>query len=185
MVSQRSFHCIFILSGINSCLNQTNEHNKGKRIQKTKRCKSSLLRSIKCTVIITHIPTLHGFFTFTAKTTPTHPQTQSRTYTLVNLETFDERRINGYGAELYPHKPDMYLPFRFSSMFIHVYLFVTLSILQSQFTEKGFKKAETSEQNVVLLLFLFCTRSFHVYVTYVMSNVPMRHVLECPMYVSL
>ena len=33
--------------------------------------------------------------------------------------------------------------------------FVTLSILQSQFIEKGFKKAENSEQNVVLLLFLF------------------------------
>ena len=27
--------------------------------------------------------------------------------------------------------------------------------IQSQFTEKGFKKAENSEQNVVLLLFLF------------------------------
>ena len=35
------------------------------------------------------------------------------------------------------------------------YVFVTLSILQSQFTEKGFKKAENSEQNVVLLLLLF------------------------------
>ena len=32
---------------------------------------------------------------------------------------------------------------------------VVLSILQPQFTEKGFKKAENSEQNVVLLLFLF------------------------------
>ena len=30
-----------------------------------------------------------------------------------------------------------------------------LSILQSQFIEKGFRKAENSEQNVVLLLFLF------------------------------
>ena len=30
-----------------------------------------------------------------------------------------------------------------------------LSIFQSQFTEKGFKKAENSEQNGVLLLFLF------------------------------
>ena len=30
-----------------------------------------------------------------------------------------------------------------------------LSILQSQFSEKGFKKAENSKQNVVLLLFLF------------------------------
>ena len=29
------------------------------------------------------------------------------------------------------------------------------SFLQSQFTEKGFKKTENSEQNVVLLLFLF------------------------------
>ena len=35
------------------------------------------------------------------------------------------------------------------------YVFVTLSILQSEFIEKGFKKAENSEQNVVLLLFLF------------------------------
>ena len=32
---------------------------------------------------------------------------------------------------------------------------MTLSIVQSQFTEKGFKKAKNSEQNVVLLLFLF------------------------------
>ena len=32
---------------------------------------------------------------------------------------------------------------------------MTLSILQSQFIEKGFKKAENSKQNVVLLLFLF------------------------------
>ena len=30
-----------------------------------------------------------------------------------------------------------------------------LSILQSQFTEIGSKKTENSEQNVVLLLFLF------------------------------
>ena len=35
------------------------------------------------------------------------------------------------------------------------YVFVTLSILQSQFSEEDFKKAENSEQNVVLLLFLF------------------------------
>ena len=35
-------------------------------------------------------------------------------------------------------------------------VFVTLNqILQSQFFEKGFKKAENSEKNVVLLLFLF------------------------------
>ena len=32
---------------------------------------------------------------------------------------------------------------------------IKLSILPSQFIEKGFKKAENSEQNVVLLLFLF------------------------------
>ena len=37
---------------------------------------------------------------------------------------------------------------------VFMYAFVTLSILQSQFTEKGFKKTENSEQNVVLLLFL-------------------------------
>ena len=35
----------------------------------------------------------------------------------------------------------------------YIHVFVTLSILQSQFTEKGFKKTENSEQNVVLLLF--------------------------------
>ena len=40
-----------------------------------------------------------------------------------------------------------------------VYVFVTLSILQSQFTEKGFKKTENSKQNVVLLLFLFTLES--------------------------
>ena len=38
---------------------------------------------------------------------------------------------------------------------VFTYVFVTLSILQSQFIEKGFKKAKNSEQNVVLLLFLF------------------------------
>ena len=38
---------------------------------------------------------------------------------------------------------------------VYIYVFVTLSILQSQFIEKGFKKAENCEQNVVLLLFLF------------------------------
>ena len=32
---------------------------------------------------------------------------------------------------------------------------MTVSILQSQFIEKSFKKAENSEQNVVLFLFLF------------------------------
>ena len=32
------------------------------------------------------------------------------------------------------------------------YVFVILSILQSQFIEKGFKKTKNSEQNVVLLL---------------------------------
>ena len=39
--------------------------------------------------------------------------------------------------------------------FVFMYVFVTLRILQSQFIEKGFKKTENSEQNVVLLLFLF------------------------------
>ena len=38
---------------------------------------------------------------------------------------------------------------------VFTYIFVMLSILQSQFIEKGFKKTENSEQNVVLLLFLF------------------------------
>ena len=36
-----------------------------------------------------------------------------------------------------------------------MYVFVTLSILQSQFIEKDFKKSENSEQNVALLLCLF------------------------------
>ena len=38
---------------------------------------------------------------------------------------------------------------------VYIYVFVTLSILQSQFIKKGFKKADNFEQNVVLLLFLF------------------------------
>ena len=38
---------------------------------------------------------------------------------------------------------------------VFAYVYVTLSILQSQFIEKGFKKTENSEENVVLLLFLF------------------------------
>ena len=36
----------------------------------------------------------------------------------------------------------------------------TLSILQSQFIEKGFKKAENSEQNVVLLLLIILISEF-------------------------
>ena len=38
---------------------------------------------------------------------------------------------------------------------VFTYGFVTLSILQFQFTEKGFKKTENSEHTVVLLLLLF------------------------------
>ena len=38
---------------------------------------------------------------------------------------------------------------------VFTYVFVTLSILQPQVIEKGFKKANNSEQNVVLLLLLF------------------------------
>ena len=41
------------------------------------------------------------------------------------------------------------------------YVFVTLSILQPQFTEKGFKKTENSEQNVILLLLLFTLNCFN------------------------
>ena len=40
-------------------------------------------------------------------------------------------------------------------MHVFTYVFVMLSILQSQFIEKGFKKAKNFEQNVVLLLFSF------------------------------
>ena len=36
-----------------------------------------------------------------------------------------------------------------------MYVFVTHSILQSQFIEKGLKKAENSENVVLLLTFLF------------------------------
>ena len=36
-------------------------------------------------------------------------------------------------------------------------------ILQSQFTEKGFTKAENSEQNVVSLLFLFTLKNRDIY----------------------
>ena len=39
--------------------------------------------------------------------------------------------------------------------YAQMYVFVMLSILQSQFAEKGFKKTENSKQNVVLLLFSF------------------------------
>jgi len=38
---------------------------------------------------------------------------------------------------------------------VFTYVLVALSILQSQFTDKGFKKTEHSEQNVVLLLLSF------------------------------
>ena len=37
----------------------------------------------------------------------------------------------------------------------NTYTFVTLSIFQSQFTEKGFNKTDNFEHCVVLLLFLF------------------------------
>ena len=37
---------------------------------------------------------------------------------------------------------------------------MTLSILQSQFTEKGFKKAKNYEQNVALMLILFTLNIF-------------------------
>ena len=42
-------------------------------------------------------------------------------------------------------------------LIIHVfaYVFVTLNILQSQFSKRGFKKTENSEHSVVLLLFYF------------------------------
>ena len=38
--------------------------------------------------------------------------------------------------------------------YVFMCVFVTPSILQPQFIEKGFKKTENTEQNVVLLLFL-------------------------------
>ena len=43
-----------------------------------------------------------------------------------------------------------------------MYVFVMLSILRSQFTQKGFKKTENSAQNVVLLLFLYMLDNFLV-----------------------
>ena len=39
--------------------------------------------------------------------------------------------------------------------YAQMYVFVMLSVLQSQFTENGFKKTENSKQNVVLMLFSF------------------------------
>ena len=43
-------------------------------------------------------------------------------------------------------------------------MFTLLNILQSQFTEKGFKKTENSEQNELVLLFLFTLdKTFLVY----------------------
>ena len=42
----------------------------------------------------------------------------------------------------------------------YIYVFVMLNILQSQFIEKGLKKAENSKQNVVILLFLFALDSY-------------------------
>ena len=50
---------------------------------------------------------------------------------------------------------------KYLHLIVHVftYVFATPSFLQSQFTEKGFKKTENSEQNVVLLLFLFTLKS--------------------------
>ena len=46
---------------------------------------------------------------------------------------------------------------KYLHLIVHVFTYVsaTPSFLQSQFTEKGFKKTEISEQNVLLLLFLF------------------------------
>ena len=43
----------------------------------------------------------------------------------------------------------------FNYAYLSLYVFVMLSILQSQFSEKGFKKTEYSEQNVMLLLLFF------------------------------
>ena len=40
-------------------------------------------------------------------------------------------------------------------MCVSTYVFVTLSLLQSQFIEKSFKKTENFEYDVVLLWFLF------------------------------
>ena len=51
-----------------------------------------------------------------------------------------------------------------------MYVFVTLSILQSQFIEKGFKKTENSEQNVVLLLFLLTLENTSMCLTCVRAH---------------
>ena len=41
------------------------------------------------------------------------------------------------------------------ALYVFTCVFVTLSILLSQFIEKGFKNAKNSKQNVVLLNLLF------------------------------
>ena len=64
---------------------------------------------------------------------------------------------------------------KYLHLIVHVftYVFVTPSFLQSQFTEKGFKKTENSEQNVVLLLFLFMLKSDASFWEIVFSSMPM------------
>ena len=48
---------------------------------------------------------------------------------------------------------------------------MTLSILQSQFIEKSFRKAENSEQNVVLLLFLVTLVSYLLTIDIIPTNI--------------
>ena len=59
-------------------------------------------------------------------------------------------------------------------MYVFNYVFMTFSIVQSQFIEKGFKKAENSEQNGVLLLFLFTLDVRHILRVKFTSNVMHR-----------
>jgi len=55
--------------------------------------------------------------------------------------------------------------------FSFTYTFVMLSILQSQFIQKGFKKAENSEQNMVLLLFLFTLVTYLLTIDIIPTNI--------------
>ena len=59
------------------------------------------------------------------------------------------------------------------------YVFMTLSILQPQSTEKGFKKASNFEQNVVLLLFLFTLDKNNLLFTTTVQVVVLACQLKC------
>ena len=68
----------------------------------------------------------------------------------VSAQGVDERMLNVH--YYYKCKEPCHIQLR---RCIRVNLFVNLSILQAEFTEKGFKKSEKPEHSAVLLLLLF------------------------------